>query len=97
MKIHDRNVYSNDKLLAQNSAKIQLEFCRHNVEYLRKVDRNNKMENVLTSFEGMRKRNESFSPNQLKYIDGIYEAIWKGADFPSVPMHIDKKKKGIRY
>jgi len=97
MKIRDRNVYSNDKLLAQNSAKIQLEFCRLNVEYLRKVDRNSKMGKALTSFEEMRKRNESFSPNQLKYIDGIYEAIWKGSDFPSVPMHIDKKKKGLRY
>jgi len=97
MQQTERNTYSNDKERSQNTARIQIEFCIVNIEFLRKVDRKKKMENSLISFSEMLKNKEPFTPNQLNYIDGIYEATMKGFNLPSIGLHIAKKKKGLRY
>lgn len=97
MQQTERNIYSNDKNRAQNTAKIQINFCVTNINSLRTVDHKNKMETALVSFTKMVKNNEPFSPNQLNYIDGIYEATMKGFNLPSFGLHIAKKKKGLRY
>jgi hypothetical protein len=97
MQQTERNTYSSDKEQAQNTARIQIEFCIVNIEFLRKVDRKKKMENSLISFSQMLKIKEPFTPNQLNYIDGIYEATMKGFNLPSIGLHIAKKKKGLRY
>lgn len=92
-----RNTYSSDKERAQNTAKIQIEFCVVNISSLRRIDRKEKMEKALLSFVEMKSNYEPFTPGQLNYIEGIYEATMKGFDLPSIGLHIDKKKKGIRY
>lgn len=97
MQQTERNTYSNDKERAQNTARIQIEFCVPNIKSLRTVDRNKKMEFALISFIMMLQNNEPFTPNQLNYIDGIYEATMKGFNLPSFGLHIAKKKKGLRY
>lgn len=97
MPLTERNTYSNDKNRAQNTAKIQLDFCVTNIDSLRSIDKKKKMETALISFVKMLKNKEPFTPNQLNYIDGIYEATMKGFNLPSIGLHIAKKKKGLRY
>ncbi len=37
------------------------------------------------------------TPNQYNFIDGIYESVMKNAGLPAVDLHIDKKRKGLKY
>ena len=97
MQRADRNTYSNDTVRAHNTAKIQIEFALDNIETLIMNDKKKTNVKALVSFIKMLINHEPFTKNQLSYIDGIYEAVMKAYDLPSIPLHIDKKRKGIRY
>lgn len=93
----ERNFYSNDTQRAQKTARIQIEFALDNFETLLINDKKKTNVKALVSFIKMLINHEPFTKNQLSYIDGIYEAVMKAYDLPSIPLHIDKKRKGIRY
>lgn len=97
MRRADRNTYSSDKNVSRNSAIIQIEFALNNLDALRSKDKDHSKERALFSFAIMLRNDETFTGGQLKYIDGIYETVMKGYNLPSVGMHIDKKRRGIRY
>jgi len=92
-----RNVYSNDTDRARNTAKIQIEFALDNLETLLIIDKKKTKLKALVSFIKMLINHEPFTKNQLSHIDGIYETVMKGYGLPSISLHIDKKRKGIRY
>lgn len=93
----ERNTYSNDTVRARNTAKIQIEFALDNLETLLINDKKKTNVKALISFIKMLINHEPFTKNQLSYIDGIYETVMKGYGLPSISLHIDKKRKGIRY
>lgn len=86
--------FVNDKEQAQRSAREQLKIIMANKEKLLSV--RNGQRHLLAAIQ-FSETKEEFTPNQLAYIENIYEKIWKGAGFESVDRHIDKKKKGLRY
>ena len=45
------------------------------------------------SFEDRLKRGEELTPNQLSYIDGIYESVMKGMGLPSVGVKSDGHRR----
>jgi hypothetical protein len=79
--------------LAQRLAKDKIRFVNENLRYLRKGDRKGKHEKALRQFTNMAERNERFSPNQLSYVDGLYEKTMKGAGLPSVGQKFDVRKR----
>lgn len=81
---------------AQNTAREQLKIICANLSKLTGKT-GAKMKEAARSFRSMVERNEKFTPNQLSYIDGIYEKVMAGAGFDAVSVHVDKKKKGLRF
>ena len=82
---------------AQRSAKEQLRFVLANERHLLKVRNGQKKLEDGKEFMALIERGVPLSPNQLSYADGIYEAVWRGAGREAVNLHIDKKRKGLRY
>lgn len=82
---------------AQKTAKIQLEMILSNKHHLIKVRNGAKYFNTASQLNELLKRGIKLTPNQLSLVDGIYERIWKGAGFESCDLHVDKKKKGLRF
>jgi hypothetical protein len=76
---------------AMRTAKQQIEFIMHNIHYLKKVDKMGKYQTDAKHFQSMFTRNEEFTPNQLNYIDGLYEKTMKGAGLPSVNVKQEKR------
>lgn len=85
------------EIAAAGSVDYQIRFVMSNLAHLRKVDRHKKLENAITNFARMNGRKESFSPSQMNFIMNIYEKTWEGANMPSIRMHIDRKRRGLRY
>lgn len=80
--------------LAQKTAQGQIEFVMANLASLRKVDKTGKHEKAAKQFNAIIKSGRKLTPNQLSYVDGIYEKTMKGAGFPSIGLKIDAKKRG---
>lgn len=82
------NRYFSDKDRAQKTAKIQIEFIQK-----QKITLKPKLQEALQGFSDMIKRNEQFTPNQLSFIDGIYEKAMEKLGFESVKTKHDIRKK----
>lgn len=82
---------------AQKSAKAQLEVIMANLHHLSKVRNGNDLCNTARRFNERVNKNEKLSPNELSFVEGIYEKMWKGAGFGSCNLHIDKKRRGLRF
>ena len=89
--------FERSKTHAVNSARLQLQFILDNRHHLQKVDRTGRKLQAAEEFQERMNRGEQLTPAQFAYIDGIYEATWKGLNLPSVGAHIDRKRKGLRY
>jgi hypothetical protein len=89
--------FSNDHDRAHRTARVQMEFVIENIHHLRKVDRDGRAEKAARSFLVLLKNGESLNPGQLSYADGIYEQTMKGAGFPSVNVHADKKRRSLKF
>jgi hypothetical protein len=92
-----KSYFSHGQEQAQKSAKIQLEMIMSNLTHLSKVRNGVNLCDKARQFNDLVKRGVKLSPNQLSFIDSIYEKMWKGAGFESHNLHIDKKKKGLRF
>lgn len=89
----DINRYASDKERSQNTARIQIQFISQNKKHLSKLRNSKKLIAAVEDFEAISKKNGSFTPNQMSYIDAIYEKVFKGAGFESVPTKHDLKRK----
>jgi hypothetical protein len=78
--------------VAQRAAKIQIEFVNKNIKafciHASDVDKK-----ALNDFSNMLVKLSKFSPNQLSYIEGLYEKTMRGLGFQSVPVKHDFKRK----
>lgn len=83
--------------LAQRTAKEQIKFVIANLKYLQRLRNGSNLINTAHQFKGMTERNIRLTPNQLSFVDGLYEKVFKAAGYDSVNLHIDKKRKGLRY
>lgn len=83
--------------LAQNTAKIQLEFIAENYDKLLRLRNGQRLVDAAKQFNQFVKGGEKLSPNSISYVDSIYEKVFKAAGFESCGLHIDKKKKGLRF
>lgn len=81
---------------AQRSAKAQIEFVSANIHLLAGPKTSAYLLPV-ENFLAMAKRGEAFTPYQLSFIDGLYERVMKAAGLPSVGVHVDRKRKGLRF
>ena len=79
------------------AAKAQLEFAIQNIASLRRVDAGGNAEKAARSMLSLLKNGETLTPNQLAYCDGLYEKVMKGLGMPSVNVHSDVKRRGLRF
>lgn len=82
---------------AQNTAKAQLEIILANIKHLGKVRNGYNLISKAREFNNLIQQNIKLSPKQLSFVDGIYEKMMKGAGYDSCTLHIDKKRKGLRF
>jgi len=82
---------------AQRSARELIAFICEHLQHLRKVDRARRMETAIGRFRGMLDAGEKLTPNQLSYVEAIYEKTMEGAGLPAARTHRDQRPRGLRY
>ena len=86
--------FDKGKEQAQRSARANLEFILTNKKWLLKA---RKGDQLLKAAESMNRQKEELTPNQMSFIENIYEKTMSGAGFDSCNLHVDRKRKGLRY
>lgn len=88
----DKNRYASDKERAQNTANIQLDFISANTVNL---PFSQKDRDAIASFWNIRlnPKAEPFTPNQLSYIDSLYEKTFKKMGMPAYSTKHDNRKR----
>jgi len=97
MRRMDSTSYDRGVELAQRTAKEQLKIVVVNIESLYKVRGGDKLVSAAKSFYAITERNEKLTPNQISFVDNIYEKLFASKGFESCNLHIDKKRKGLRF
>lgn len=85
------------RIEAMSSAKVKLDFILGNRTSMRKADRSGHMEEAADRFNDILKSGDDLTSNQLNYVDGMYERTMEGMGLPSVRLHADRKRGGLRY
>lgn len=83
--------------LAQKTAKVQLEFIAANYDKLGRLKNGERLVEAAKQFNQFIEAGVKLTPNQISFCDSIYEKVFKAAGFESCGLHIDKKKKGLRF
>jgi hypothetical protein len=83
--------------LAMGTARVQLDMVLVNEEYLLRIRGGFEKLKAAKDFDAMLKRGESLTPGQLSFVEGIYEAMWRGAGYTSINVHHDKPKGQLRH
>lgn len=89
--------FQRNQATALSLAKEQLLTILENTDHLAEVDRTGKHLRAAKGFMEAIERGEDLRPSQLSYIDGIHEMCYKGAGWETPGLHIDKKKKQLRF
>jgi hypothetical protein len=89
--------FSSDRRQADSSIRSMLDLIMANIEHLRKVYRGGRMERAATSMLYLVRQGEELTPGQRRYVEGIWESVMQSAGFESVPLHVDKKRKSVRF
>ncbi len=89
--------FEHGQQLAQRTAKEQIKFVMANLKYLDKLRNGSNLCNTARQFSNFIERGVRLSPNQLSFVDGLYEKVFKAAGYGSVNLHVDKKRKGLRF
>ena len=97
MRRNDSTIYDHGQALAQRTAKEQLKIIVANISSLSKVRGGDKLIKAARSFYSITEREEKLTPNQLSFVDQIYEKLFAAKGFESCNLHIDKKRKGLRF
>lgn len=82
---------------AQRSAKAQLEVIIANLKHLEKVRNGAELCKRAREFNDKVSKGLKLSPNELSFVESIYEKMWKGAGYDSCNLHIDRKRRGLRF
>lgn len=97
MRRMDSTSYDRGVDLAQRTAKEQLNIVIANISSLTKVRGGQKLIDAARSFHSIVQREEKLTPNQISFVDNIYERLMASKGFESCSLHIDKKRKGLRF
>jgi len=73
------------------------EFVAGNMDRLRSVDQNGRMEKAATSFLTLLRNGEDLTSGQYSYLEGIYERTMGAMGLPAVNVHSDRKSRGLKY
>jgi len=92
-----RDRFSSDREQANKSLKAMLRFILDNRHQLAKVDKGNRMVRAAVEMNQLLRDGIDLTPGQRSYVEGIYEATHKGAGYESCGVHVDKKRKGMRF
>lgn len=92
-----RDTYSSDAQQAQRSSRETFAVIVSNIEHLEKVDPNGTHEKFLDCITFDVENGNDLLDWQMARLDTIYERMMKGAGLPSVPVHQDRRRKGINY
>jgi hypothetical protein len=82
--------------LALASARANLNMILANTRHLLKVRKGEEKLKAAQDFDAILKRGDDLTPNQMSYIEGILEAVWDGAGYPSANVHHDKPRFSMR-
>mgnify|MGYP001132213578 CR=1 FL=1 len=97
MRRNDIKYFDHGNDQAQRSAKAQLEVIMANLMHLEKVRNGSELCDKARQFNELVKKNIKLSPKQLSFVDSIYEKMMKGAGYENCTLHIDRKRKGLRF
>jgi len=97
MRRMDSTSFDHGQEQAQKSAKSQLEIIMANISALARVRGGEKLIKAAREFNSIVQRNEKLTANQLSFCENIYEKIWASKGFEACNLHIDKKRKGLRF
>jgi hypothetical protein len=82
---------------AVKNARHKLQFILDNESALLRVRNGRKKLDDAIDFWDRIERGDDMTPGMISYIDGIYEKTCQGLGLPHMNVHIDKKRKGLRY
>lgn len=84
--------HNTDKALCQRTAKGNLEIIMQHLRVLKP-----ELQNTAKEFYNDVTRGVKLTESQLNYVDNIYEKVMKGLGFDSCNLHVDRKRKSLRY
>jgi hypothetical protein len=76
---------------AMRTVKAQLQFISRYETQLSRIDKGGKMMEAYSSFKNLTDRGETLTPNQMSYVDGIYEKVFKALGLPSISVKQEKR------
>ena len=97
MRRMDSKYFDHGIELAQRSAKYQLEIIMANLNSLGNVRGGDKLVTAARGFNAIIQRKEKLTPNQLSFVESIYEKVFEAKGFESCKVHHDKKRKDLRF
>jgi hypothetical protein len=86
--------FMNDAREAENSSREMLKIILANKSAFDNIKKGREF--YSAAFD-MSKEPGDLTPGQRSYVESIYERMWQGKNYESVPTHIDKKRKGLRF
>lgn len=94
-KVQDR--YSSDVGLAKRSTREMFSIIVSNFTTIDRIDADGKIEEFLDSITGEVERGEDLLEWQVSKIEDIYERIMRAQGLPSVRVHQDRRRKGLKF
>jgi hypothetical protein len=82
---------------AQRSAREQLRIILANTPALRYVKGGGALAKAAREMDSQIRNGRPLTPKQMSFIDSIYEKTMRGAGFEAAPVHVDKKRRGLRF
>lgn len=82
---------------AQRSAREQLRIILANYPALRGVTGGAALLKAARDMDAKLRDGGKLTAKQLSFVDSIYEKTMLGCGFDAAPVHVDKKRKGLRF
>lgn len=83
--------------IALRTARVHLDFILGNEEALLRVRNGERFLAAAREMSALLDRTGILTPNQLSYIESIYERTWEGAGYESARPNRDKRRPGLRF
>lgn len=94
---YDNSRFDHGQQVAQTSAYKQLQILRGNLNKLRRLRKGADYVKAVNDFWRILENGGKLTPNQMSYIDGMYEKMWGAAGFESYTVKHDYGKKRNGY
>lgn len=89
--------YFRNRHQALRTAKHMAEFIQQNIQSLRSVDHQGRMEKAALSFLALLRNGKDLTSPQYSYLEGIYERTMGAMGLPSINVHSDRKPRGLKF